>query len=286
MSAKLASLVRRRSIPPGRADGPGWRCHLTALLAGFLFLLPLSADIVAGDAPQAFFAEPTTGRKVTHYAIDLPLKSDQRQTFNIPDDCAEAMRTIDSGVSFRGNIIDRRLWKKTENDCRYHDFLNRHPQRVNEDHVSNYDFRNAEISDLPLDPRCARTDEVATDCIPNATDEFGMLRYFPISSPAGTGPERADCIPCEFRNGRFRGYVLLDGEEVRCKIDANAPGLRLITVDFSDINGDRILDAVLRFIPIGPGSNRAPLILPLTRLDTTSAFRTPGAMSAYPDDSW
>ena len=187
------------------------------------------------------------------------------------------VRAINSGATYKGNIIDRRLWKKTESDCRYHGFLNRHPQRVIEDHVSGYDFRNAEIADLPLDPRCAQTGAEPTGCNPNATDKFGMLRYFPISTPADSAPQRADCVPCRFRNGRFRGYVLLDGEEVRCRIDANAPGLRLIAADFSDINGDRILDAVLRFIPIGPGGSRAPLILPLTRLDTTSAFGVPGA---------
>ena len=259
------------------------RCQLTALLTGFLFLLPLSAGGFAGDARQAFFAEPTSGRKVTDYEIELPVTPDDRQTFNIPGECAKVMLAINKGVNFKGNIVDRRLWKKTENDCRYHGFLNRHPQQVVEDHVSSYDFRNAKISDLPMDPRCAKTGTAATGCNPGATDEFGMLRFFPISSPVGTIPEMANCTSCEFTNGRFRGYVVLDGEDIRCGIDANAPGLRLIAVNFSDINGDRTLDAVLRLIPSDPGGNRVPLILPLTRLDTTSAFSVPDTTLLQPE---
>ena len=257
---------------PGRMGRP----VLTLLLTGIGFLI--SAAAVADEAHRAFFAEPTSGRKVTHYQIELPVKPDQRQTFNIPDDCDQVMLAIDSGVTFGGNIIDRRLWKKTENDCRYNAFLNRHPQRVITDHVSDYDFRNAQIADLPLDPGCAASTAGAEPgvCSPGATDEFGMLRHFPITSPANEIPDRGDCVPCQLRNGRFRGYVFLQQEGVRCKIDANAPGVRLIAVDYADINGDRILDAVLRFVAIGPASHRTPLTLPLTRLDATAPFSVPG----------
>ena len=285
MTAEHVSLISIKKITGKRPPGLNRRRHLMTLLTGFLFLALLSADIIAGEAHQAFFAEPTSGRRVTHYEIELPVKLDQRQTFKIPDDCSAVMRAIDSGVTFKGNIIDRRLWQKTESDCRYHGFLNRHPQHVIEDHVSGYDFKNAKIADLPLDPRCAQKGADPSGCNPAATDEFGMLRHFPISSPAGAVPERADCRPCELRNGRFRGYVFVDKQGVRCKIDANATGLRLIAVDFSDINGDRILDVVLRFIPIGPGSTRTLLILPLTRLDASAPFSIPGTAPPEPAGS-
>jgi len=284
MTAEHAPLIGMQKIAVSRPSGMHRRRHLIALPAGFLFLSLLAAGAQADDQQEVFFAEPTSGRRVTHYTIDLPVNSDKRETFNVPEDCNRITRAVDGGASYKGNIIDRHLWRKAESDCRYQGLLDRHSQRIIEDYVSGYDFRNARIDDLPLDLRCAQTGVTPGGCNPNATDEFGMLRYFPISSPMGAGPERADCIPCAFRNGRFRGYVLMEGEEVRCRIDANAPGLRLIAVDFADINGDRILDAVLRFIRIGPGGHRAPLILPLTRLDATSPFSVPGAIRPRPVD--
>jgi hypothetical protein len=244
----------------------------------FVLLLTLVGDVATGSDHQAFFAEPTTGRKVTHYEIDLPIKPDRRETFSIPDDCAKVVRTNNRGVTYRENIVDRRLWKKAEADCRYHGFLNRHPQHVMEDHISGYDFRNALITDLPLDRRCAPSgpefDPAA--CNPSATDQRGMLRHFPIASAPGAASVRATCIPCRLSHGRFRGYVLVDHDGTECRMDANAPGVRLIAVDLADINGDRILDAVLRFVPLGPGTNRAPLILPLTKLKYSAPFTVPG----------
>lgn len=252
--------------------------HLSAaLLTALASLSGMAADTTAGEAHKAFFAEPGSGRKVTHYSIDLPVARGERETFEIPDDCSEVMHAINGGIGYRGNIVDRRLWKKAEGDCRFHVFLNRHPQQVLEDHVSGYDFRNASLEDLPLDRRCAASGPQAglAGCDPTETDGLGMLRYFPVATRNGDGPATADCIPCKLRNGRFRGYVLIDQAGVECKTDASASGVRLIAVDFADINGDRILDAVLRFIPIGPGNNRAPLMLPLTRLDDSSPFSVP-----------
>ena len=240
-------------------------------------LLALAGGTLADSGHQAFFAEPGSGRKVTHYDIDLPINADQRQTFNIPDDCAGVMKAVNGGITYWGNIVDGRLWKKAESDCRYHGFLNRHPQQVIRDHISDYDFRNAHIPDLPLDRRCVQSGPGSDPggCNPTATDEYGMLRHFPIATVPGAASGRADCIPCRLSHGRFRGYVLINPDGTRCRIDANAPGVRLIAVDFADINGDRILDAVLRFVPIGPGANRAPLVLPLTRLEASAPFSIP-----------
>jgi len=243
-------------------------------------LFGITMGATAGEAHEAFFAEPMSGRKVTQYSIELPVNREERETFEIPDDCAEVMRAVNGGISYKGNIVDRRLWKKTESDCRYHVFINRHPRSVLEDHVSNYDFRNARLEDLPLDRRCSTSGPQAdpAGCDPTSTDSLGMLRSFPIATPGDEVPAAADCIPCKISNGRFRGYVLLGEDGIECRTDSSAAGVRLIAVDYADINGDRILDAVLRFIPIGPGNNRAPLVLPLTRLDTSAPFNVPGPM--------
>lgn len=244
------------------------------LLMGLLGLFTIAGDVGADDVHTAFFAEPTSGRKVTHYEIELPVRLDERETFHIPDDCGKVLRTVNSGLIYRGNIVDRRLWKKIENDCRYNTFLNLHPQHELEDHVSGYDFRNAWLRDLPLDPRCAGSGQESdpAGCNLAQPGSFGMLRHFPIATLADDIPALTDCIPCRLNNGRFRGYVLIDGEAVRCQTGASAPGVRLIAVDFADINGDRVLDAVLRFIPIGPTNNRGPLVLPLTRFDDSGPF--------------
>jgi len=276
------SITRPVRRPTGdRVVGPMRQHGADILLTGMMLLLS-AAGAIAGEAHTAFFAEPASGRKVTHYSIELPIKRDRRQRFNIPDDCAEVMKRINGGAIYRGSIMDRGLWRKIEGDCRYHGFLNRHPQPVLEDHVSSYDFRNLRIADLPLDRRCTDSGPGANppDCDPAATNDLGMLHHFPITTPAADVPVRADCTPCALRNGRFRGYVVVTAGGIECRIDANAPGVRLIAVDFADINGDRILDAVLRFIPLGSAGRRAQLVLPLTRLKASGPLSIPAAGTA------
>ena len=75
-------------------------------------------------------------------------------------------------------------------------------------------------------------------------------------------------------------YIGPDG--MRCASRNSQPSLRLIAVDYADINGDGYLDAVLRFVPIGPGAARSPLILPLTRTSPDGAFETPQQPSIGP----
>jgi hypothetical protein len=62
---------------------------------------------------------------------------------------------------------------------------------------------------------------------------------------------------------------------MRCTTGPDAPSLRLIAVDFADINGDRFLDAVLRFVPLRARPARMPLILPLTRFEPGAPFSVP-----------
>ena len=260
------------------AHGRIRRSRSGILPCGLLTLCLTTAAAVAGETNQAFFAEPSSGRKVTQYEIELPVRRDERLLFSIPDDCGKLLQRVSIGATYRGGIMDRGLWRKTENDCRFHDFLTRHPQRVLEDHISDYDFRNARIEDLPLDRGCADSSLLAdpAKCTTTATGEFGTLRFFPIPIRNAHVPAKDTYVPCVLRNGRFRGYIVADQDGIRCTSDANASGVRLIGVDYADINGDRILDAVLRFIPIGPGNNRIPLILPLTRTETSAPFIVPG----------
>jgi hypothetical protein len=190
------------------------------------------------------------------------------------------IRALDEGANYWGSIVDRRFWIKVEGDCRHHRFLHRLPQRVVEDHVTGYDFMNASLSDLPIDPRCTSPDR--SNCNPLATDAFGMLLHFPLTQQVAARPAGVECTHCEFKDGVLRGRIFRDGDGISCEAVPYGPSLRLIAVDFADINGDGFLDAVLRFIPLGPGSNRAPLTLPLTRFDQTGPFTVP-KMTPPPD---
>ena len=81
--------------------------------------------------------------------------------------------------------------------------------------------------------------------------------------------------PCRLDNGIFRGWMVADTAGTHCIPDANAPGFRVISVDYADVNGDGVLDVVLRLVPLAPGTSRIPLILPLTRTAPDSALEIP-----------
>ena len=256
-------------------------CGMTAsliigLLCGFAALAMAPVQVAAGEGHDAFLAEPSSGRKVTHYTVDLAVARDERQSFVIPDDCEAVMQALEQGKAYRGRIVDRRLWHKVEGDCHYTGFLHRHPRRALQDYVSDYDFMNARLSDLPIDRRCAAatSDSGEAACDPMATDASGLLRHFPLTQPLQDGAGGDEC-ECQLTNGVFRGHLFVDAQGVRCTTDPDAPSLRLIAVDFADINGDRFLDAVLRFVPLRAGPARVPLILPLTRFEPDAPFSVP-----------
>lgn len=226
---------------------------------------------------EVFFAEPVSGRKVTEYVIDLPVARGQAKTFRIPDECATVMQLVDTGSFYRGSILERHIWQKAESDCRYHRFLNRHPLGEMEDHVTGYDFMNARISDLPIDRRCAHDGpaDPELNCSPGDTDAFGLLRHFPVAEPVEADTVEHTGDECRLQNGVFRGRLYVDRHAIHCEADPDIPSLRLIAVDFADVNGDHVLDAVLRFIPIGAGAIRAPLTLPVTRFSDDGPFTVP-----------
>lgn len=249
------------------------------LLSGSAMAQPPSASPWTGEV---YFAEPVSGRKVTHYSVELPLDRTQTQSFTIPDDCAAVVQMVETGSMHRGSILDRRIWLKAESDCRYHNFLHRHPLGEMEDHVSGYDFMNARLTDLPIDHRCApgQADAPAGNCDPDAIDGFGLLHHFPLAEPHDAGRSESTDGECRLVNGLFHGRLYVDRHGIRCTTGPDAPSLRLIAVDYADVNGDRYLDAVLRFIPIGRGAIRAPLILPVTRKRADGPFQIP---EPFPD---
>lgn len=255
-----------------------------SILMQLTALLVAPCQVFAGEEHQSYFPEPGSGKKVTHYSIDLPLGRGQRQAFLIPDDCETVIRAIDEGSAYKGSIIDRRLWQKAESDCHYDGFLHHHPQQITEDFVSDYDFMNCRISDLPIDRRCAdgSVSDEQNRCTPAVMDVFGMPRQFPLTQPIEEAPGEIETSSCEMRDGLFHGRIYYGPEGIHCEADPRLPGMRLIAVDFADVNGDHVLDAVLRFVPIGPSVSRTPLILPLTRNGPDEPFRIPEATLPAP----
>ena len=74
-----------------------------------------------------------------------------------------------------------------------------------------------------------------------------------------------DAATCRISRGVFRGHVLVDDTGLRCRFDRRAPGIRVMSVDYADVNGDGWLDAVLRFVPVGPRTSRRPVVVAYTR---------------------
>jgi hypothetical protein len=271
MTVSNKSSAEPRPGQCGRHVGRPGVARLANALLCLLFPVLCTAGLSGAAAGQdrrheVYFAEPVTGRKVSGYEVDLSLTDDGVRRFAIPGDCGELTRIIEHGGAYRGTIVNRRLWQKVESDCRYHAFLHRHPRDGLTDYVTSYDFMNARISDLPLARHCA----IAAECQPQPPDGLGLLRQFPLAEP-GDGPVSNE-RECVLEDGLFRGRLFMTPEGVRCSADPGRPSLRLVAVDYADVNGDRVLDAVLRFVPVGIGAMRLPISLPVTRFGPEEAF--------------
>jgi hypothetical protein len=248
-------------------------CH--GLRTGLLVQLAIASGLATAETlSSAHFSEPLSGRKVAQYTIDLPVARDRTMGFAIPQQCADVVRYAQQGQAYRGRAVGRSLWHKAESDCRYHAFLHFHPQQQLADHVSGYDFMNMPLTDLPLSPQCASG---ATDkCGRGITPQDRLWRHLLAESPTDRIGTDELGIACRFVDGKFSGRAYLTPQGLRCSRPApDRPGMRLIAVDFADINGDRIMDAVLRIIPTGPRSTRVVTVLPLTRLAAERPLQFP-----------
>lgn len=234
------------------------------------------ASLVGAADLQPYFAEPLSGQRVQSYQIELMLTRSEKRTFTIPQECQSLSSALISGAGQWGGRIDRRMWLKVDDDCRYYSFLQSGNRQPSHDYVSNYDFWNAKISDLPLHPGCdpilfLSNPAACPPPMPGVPDFFEQL-----SPPDGFNSEdrRGDGY-CQFEDGVFRGHIIPEGTSLRCIPNKHASGFRILSVDYADVNKDGYMDAVLRMIPLGSGFSPVPLILPLTRTDANSAFAIP-----------
>jgi len=219
-----------------------------------------------GVAPAShatvYFAEPYTGQKVDNYQVTLPVSRDEVRSFAIPGQCDALIQAMSAGGMQWGSEIEKRVWIKVANDCRYHAFLHRFPNATPRDFISGYDFRNAALADLLAVVPCPDGGDAGCEGRAAGVSDISQLLQL-VPPPEETQEFIAD--DCRLRQGSFRGEVIRDRQGLRCRYDRRSPGLRVIAVDHSDANGDGYLDAVLRVVPIGPGTTRMPLVVAFTR---------------------
>ena len=245
----------------------------------FIFLstsvVPLYS-LVYADNEHFTFAMPFSGEKGNKYELDLTFRDNQVKKFNIPQDCGQIINDVNYGMSNPINILDRKLWRKAINDCRYVMMVHQHedvsPQT---DFITGYDFYNARLTDLPFAQKCVAEDneEFIQQCKKQQVEEGKLLiaSYFPFLEIVKSD-DSIMTEDCQFKNGLFRGRLIRTSDGIRCQPDRRANGLRLLSVDVGDFNSDGFLDALLRIMPIGRGVSRFPVLIPLTRFEENSSF--------------
>lgn len=227
-----------------------------------------------GYHSETFFAAPYSGQKVNRYEVNLPVSRDEKRVFEIPGECDAAMAALAEGASRWCSRLEKRVWQKVASDCDYYAFIHRHVPTDIRDAISGYDFRNAAIADLLVSFVCGGEDGCAFGSQP-VPDIAPLLSF---AEPADD-LSRYDAASCRLAHGSFRGFVFADDNGLRCVADPLAPGIRVLSVDYADVNGDGWLDAVLRVVPIGPGGNRRPLLLSYTRIDEDAPLGVPVGVS-------
>lgn len=250
---------------------PAYLLYTLAQLSGLL----LAHSSLASHLIQPDFSAPYSGERVKEYTVTLPLSRDQQEAFTIPRDCQKVNSRLLEGAGRWGSRVQRRLWLKVDDDCRYLNFLKSNPNHADKDFVSSYDFFNAKVSDLPLYPGCdlflLLHDPSACPPPMHGMPNFSMF----MESHAMPGHMEPEADDCRFEGGVFRGHIYHTGAGLRCIEDHHAPGYRILSVDYADVNADGYLDAVLRMAPVGRGGRPSLLILPLTRFSEKEKFVIP-----------
>ncbi len=259
--------------------------RLTFLIIGFLLpVLNLHADYLADYGShkhmQFFFSKPFSGKKVDHYELALEFPNNEKRKYLIPDDCDKVINEVSFGSPHPVDVIGRNLWNKVVNDCRYVSIMPPKREKVENDFVSDYDYFNARLRDLPFSSECEASDDPVfrRECFEKTGDKLSISSLFPfleISSKI----DGAHVEECSFTEGVFRGRLIRTESGIRCQADKRAKGLRLLSVDHGDLNHDGYEDVVLRIMPLGRGVSRLPILLPLTRYDDKTPFSIPKGVS-------
>jgi len=233
------------------------------LLVSGTFAMVYAAHVSAAAHGGPQFREPGSGHRVNGYTIELVTDTGDAGSYQIPTDCERLLVQIDAETRYPPTRMLRQAWHKVETDCRFYLLLRGHPASPVQDYISTYDFMNASLDDLPItavEPATGRSYRR-----PQPERRSSTVEHLPVALPI----DRAGDQPvhdCRLRDGLLRGNVFIESSgKVRCRKGDGRPTLRLISVNHSDVDGDQVMDAVLRFVFMRPGMPRAPVILPLTR---------------------
>jgi hypothetical protein len=249
---------------------------ISFLFAQLLFaaLLMLSLPLKA-DQQHFVFAMPFSGDKGSHYDIQLGFRDNEIKKFHIPDDCNSIMNMVNFGYPNPINLIDRKLWFKSINDCKYVMMMHLNEGGLPEKNfVSDYDYFNARLADLPFSSQCKATDDEIFQQECSSIPQEGKVTirsYFPFLEVL-PNDKNIETEECRFTDGLFRGRLVRTDQGIRCQKDRRAKGLRLLSVDYSDLNNDSYMDVLLRIMPLGRGVSRFPILLPLTRFAPDAEF--------------
>jgi hypothetical protein len=190
------------------------------------------------------------------------------------------MRQHGEGGADRSRIVTRRLWLKAASDCRYFNLLNRYPPRALIDHLGDIEFRSLDLDALPRGIRCSGSP--LEFCRPGNGAEAGSRPLFPPAPAAAPAALQAPAVPCRLENGQLLAEIYDEQGRLRCTRSGQAR-LRLAGVDYADVNGDGISDAILRLVIISPNEGRRTLHLPLSRLEAGGPLLVPGTTKVRDD---
>ena len=237
-------------------------------------------DYTSHKHMQFFFSKPFSGKKVDHYEVALEFPNNEKRKFLIPDDCHKVINDVTFGSPKPVDIIDRNLWNKVINDCRYVLIMPPNRELVEKDFVSEYDYFNARLSDLPFASECEASNDASfqRECLEQTEGKLSISSIFPFLE-INAKLDGANVEECRFTEGVFRGRLVRTESGIRCQPDKRSKGLRLLSVDHGDLNHDGFEDVVLRIMPLGRGVSRLPVLLPLTRYENNTAFSIPRGVS-------
>ncbi len=254
---------------------------ITSLILKAVYtLLLITPLVVYADFNHFEFSEPGSGQKVKSYTYELTFAQGQVRQYQVPNDCQQILNEVTFGMPSPNLVLQRSIWFKMINDCRYVAFLHQNESHGSkQDFVSQYDFYNARLADLPFQSSCK--EESTIESCKSRPAEPGMLKlssFFPFLNIV-MHDGVAEVSECRFYEGAFRGELMLTDEGIRCHSNPRSRGLRLLSVDYADFNNDGFEDALLRMMPLGRSVSRMPILLPLTRFADDQRFTLPQGLS-------
>lgn len=274
----FAACERRRE---STRRGTSWVARSPSCLIGVMVLL-VSGQLCASD--EIYFRAPLSGNKVTEYTVQLQTSRDSHESFQVPEQCGDLLELVVRGNDRWGGQLQKSRWWKVETDCRYYAFLTRfRGDEMRHDFVRDYDFRSVNLADLPLEDPCVYGTLSPQACPSLHLGTGDMYQLLGLGQDRDMNQQVDNVLAegwsrdqCRLTDGIFRGQARHVTGKLVCRADPKAPGVRLIAVDYADVNGDGYRDAILRFSPLGQRAGRMPAVLPVCRKGHEAAFIFPG----------